>query len=67
MKCNVGKVDKAIRVVVGVALIAYAANGGPLWAWIGVVPLITAVIGFCPAYTLLKKSTCCSEKSCCDK
>ena len=38
MKSNVGGIDKILRIVVGLALIAWALMGGPVWAWIGVVP-----------------------------
>lgn len=58
MKANVGGVDKLLRIVVGVALIAWAATGGPVWAWIGVVPLLTGVFNFCPLYAALGMSTC---------
>lgn len=58
MKANVGGVDKVLRIVLGVALIAWAATGGPVWAWIGVVPLLTGVFNFCPLYALLGMSTC---------
>ena len=58
MKANVGGIDRVIRIVAGVALIAWALLGGPVWAWIGVVPLATALINFCPAYALLGMSTC---------
>lgn len=59
MKANVGGVDRVIRIVVGLALIAWALiGGGPMWAWIGVVPLATALINFCPAYALFGMSTC---------
>ena len=58
MKANIGKIDKWIRIVLGVALIAWAATGGPVWAWIGVVPLATALINFCPLYRLVGINTC---------
>lgn len=59
MKANVGGVDRVIRIVAGLALIAWALlGGGPMWAWIGVVPLATALINFCRAYALLGMSTC---------
>lgn len=57
MKANVGSIDRIIRIVAGLALVGWAATGGPAWAWIGVVPLATGIIGFCPAYTLLGMST----------
>ena len=43
MKANVGGIDRILRIVVGLALIAWALLGGPIWAWIGVVPLATAL------------------------
>lgn len=58
MNKNVGTIDRALRALVGIGLIAWAATGGPVWAWVGVVPLATAAISFCPAYTLLGIKTC---------
>ncbi len=59
MKSNVGGIDRILRVVLGVALIALTLTGTiGLWGWIGVVPLLTAAVGFCPAYTLLGFSSC---------
>ncbi len=59
MNKNVGGIDRIARIVVGLALIALAAtNVIGMWGWIGVVPLLTAVIGWCPAYTLLGCKTC---------
>ncbi|MFM1885009.1 MAG: hypothetical protein RL026_166 [Pseudomonadota bacterium] len=56
---NVGTIDRVLRVLVGAGLI-YAAATGALgaWAWIGVVPLLTAAFGRCPAYSLLGIKTC---------
>ena len=62
MKANVGGIDKVLRIVVGLALIAWAILGGPVWAWIGVVPLATGFMGWCPAYTLLGIKTCPMKK-----
>ncbi|HRH80596.1 MAG TPA: DUF2892 domain-containing protein [Thiobacillaceae bacterium] len=58
MNSNVGGVDRVVRIAAGVALVAWAALGGPAWAWIGVVPLATGLIGWCPAYLPLGMSTC---------
>ena len=58
MKTNVGGIDKVLRIVAGVALVAWALMGGPVWAWIGVVPVATGLMGWCPAYTLLGIRTC---------
>ncbi|VAW45693.1 hypothetical protein MNBD_GAMMA04-406 [hydrothermal vent metagenome] len=58
MNCNVGGIDRILRVVVGVALITWAVISGNLLGWIGVVPLLTGVFKFCPAYTLLGIKSC---------
>jgi hypothetical protein len=56
---NVGGVDRVLRIVVGVALIALAATGTiGVWGWIGVVPLATGLIGWCPAYLPFGIKTC---------
>ena len=59
MQTNVGNIDRIVRAVIGLALIALAWAGTiGAWGWIGVVPLLTAALGFCPVYTLLGLSTC---------
>jgi hypothetical protein len=59
MQKNVGSIDRAVRIVAGLALIALAATGTiGVWGYIGVVPLATALIGWCPAYTLFGIKTC---------
>ena len=58
MKLNVGGIDRVIRIVAGLGLVGWAAMDGPAWAWIGVVPLATGAIGWCPPYALLGFSTC---------
>lgn len=59
MKHNVGGIDRILRIVVGLVLIALAATGTVgWWGWIGVVPLLTAVVGYCPAYSIFGMSTC---------
>ena len=63
MKSNVGGIDKILRIVVGLALVAWAlVGGGPVWAWIGVVPLATGLFSWCPFYPLLGMSTCPTKK-----
>jgi DUF2892 family protein len=59
MNCNEGKLDRAVRAVIGVGLIAATLLGaiGP-WGWIGLVPLATAAIGWCPLYGMLGIDTC---------
>ncbi|MDR2000266.1 MAG: DUF2892 domain-containing protein [Zoogloeaceae bacterium] len=58
MKLNVGGIDRILRIVVGLALIAWAILGGPVWAWIGVVPLVTGFFRFCPLYSIIGLNTC---------
>ena len=59
MNVNVGNTDRIIRIVAGLALIAWAALfNGPAWAWIGVVPLATGIFRICPAYSILGMNTC---------
>jgi hypothetical protein len=58
MSKNVGSLDRAVRIVLGLALIALALFNGQWWGWIGVIPLATAFMGFCPAYKLVGLSTC---------
>ena len=63
MNTNMGPIDRAVRVVLGLILIAFAIPiGVPAteWGWIGwirIVPLLTALVGFCPLYDLLGIST----------
>ena len=58
MKSNVGGFDKLLRIAAGLALIAWALLGGPVWAWLGLVPLATGLFNFCPLYSLLGINTC---------
>jgi hypothetical protein len=63
MKLNVGGIDRILRIVVGLALIGATLAGMlPVWGWIGVVPLLTGIFKFCPAYMLLGMNTCPMEK-----
>ncbi|MEZ6004310.1 MAG: DUF2892 domain-containing protein [Planctomycetota bacterium] len=56
---NEGTIDRALRVIVGAALIAMVFVGPKApWGWIGVVPLLTGLIGFCPLYKVLGINTC---------
>ncbi|MDD2705948.1 MAG: DUF2892 domain-containing protein [Acidocella sp.] len=56
---NVGKIDRILRVIVGLVLLSLIFVGPhTLWGLIGFVPLGTALIGFCPAYKLFGISTC---------
>lgn len=64
MKLNVGGVDRTLRIVAGVALIGLTLAGTiGAWGWIGVVPLATGLVGFCPVYPLLGLNTCPMKKA----
>jgi hypothetical protein len=64
MKLNVGGIDRILRIVVGLVLVALAATGTVgLWGWIGVVPLLTGVVGLCPLYSLIGVDTCATKKA----
>jgi hypothetical protein len=65
MKANVGGIDRLLRIVVGLALLATIAllEGNARWlGLIGIVPLLTAAFGYCPLYTLLGFSSCPLER-----
>ena len=59
MANNVGGIDKILRIAAGVGLIGATVAGLlPVWGYIGIVPLATGLLGWCPAYTLLGINTC---------
>lgn len=59
MKFNVGGIDRILRIIIGLVLIALAAtNTVGLWGYIGLMPLLTGIFRFCPAYGLLGVNTC---------
>lgn len=62
MTRNIGSIDRIARIILGLALLYFAilapANGYNWIGWIGVIPLVTALVGSCPLYSLLGFSTC---------
>ncbi|MBQ1836943.1 MAG: DUF2892 domain-containing protein [Neisseriaceae bacterium] len=59
MKANIGGIDRIARIIIGLLLIGLAVAGViGWWGYIGIVPLETALIRFCPVYPLLKINTC---------
>lgn len=59
MKKNIGNIERMLRIVVGLVLIGLAATGTVgLWGWIGLLPLVTGLMGWCPPYALLGWNTC---------
>lgn len=59
MPINEGTLDRVVRVVVGLAIISLVFVGPQTpWAWLGLVPLLTGIVGFCPVYALFGIRTC---------
>ncbi|MGF1561471.1 MAG: DUF2892 domain-containing protein [Geminicoccaceae bacterium] len=59
MTCNVGTIDRALRFILGVVLLAMVFAGPQTpWGWLGLVLIGTAAFRFCPAYTLIGFKTC---------
>jgi hypothetical protein len=59
MNCNEGIVDRVVRVVVGLTVLSLTLVGPQsLWGLVGIVPLVTGLAGYCPAYRLLGIRTC---------
>ena len=59
MPRNEGPTDRGLRIIAGLVLIALTQIGPQTpWGWIGLVPLLTGLTGFCPAYALLGLNTC---------
>ena len=59
MTSNVGGVDRLVRIVLGAVLIALAVSGQVgVWGWLGLVPLATGALGWCPPYAMLGINTC---------
>jgi hypothetical protein len=59
MTKNVGTVDRTVRILAGIVLIALAATGTVgWWGWLGIVPLATGLTGWCPPYSMLGINTC---------
>jgi len=57
MNKNMGTVDRSLRAVVGAGLVIWAVVAGNPWGYLGVIPLATALVGWCPLYAPLKLST----------
>lgn len=57
MQLNIGKLDKVVRVAVGCVIIGVAAYYKSWWGLVGVIPVATALVGFCPLYTLFGLNT----------
>ena len=62
MKINVGKTDKIIRIILGLVIIILGIVFKCWCGLIGIIPLVTAFMGWCPLYRIFKISTCKAEK-----
>ena len=59
MRCNIGRIERVLRAVVGLGLIAIIFVGPKTaWGYLGLVPLATAILGWCPPYALFGINTC---------
>jgi hypothetical protein len=64
MKTNVGLIDRVLRALLGVLLIGLTLSGAiGVWGWIGIVPLATAALSYCPLYQVLGFSSCPMKKT----
>jgi len=63
MTSNVGGIDRIVRIVLGLVLIGLTVTGTiGVWGWLGVVPLATGAIGWCPPYAIFGFNTCSMKK-----
>jgi len=62
MQKNIGKTDRIIRVIVGFAIIGGGFYYGSWWGIVGLIPLVTAAIGWCSLYSVIGISTCKTDK-----
>lgn len=73
MKQNIGNIERVVRIVVGAGILSLAFIGPATpWGYLGIVPILTGLVGWCPPYALLGISTCgktgsCCSSSCCGK
>lgn len=61
MNTNIGGLDRPLRIIAGLLILSlffFIEGDGRWWALVGLVPLVTGIIGWCPAYTLLGIRTC---------
>ena len=64
MKTNEGGIDRVLRIIIGAGILSLAFIGPQTpWAYLGLVPLLTGIVGFCPAYALLGVNTCGAPKA----
>lgn len=61
MICNVGKIDKSVRLIIGVVIAALGFYYQSWWGLVAIIPILTAILGFCPLYIPFKINTCKKE------
>ncbi|MEM1078918.1 MAG: DUF2892 domain-containing protein [Pseudomonadota bacterium] len=64
MTRNEGTLDRALRILAGLVLLSLVFIGPQTpWGWVGIVPLLTGIVGYCPAYSIFGINTCGLKKS----
>ena len=58
MQCNIGETDKVIRIVFGIVIMGVGFYSNSWWGVVGIVPIVTALVSWCPVYTMFGMSTC---------
>ena len=58
MICNVGKIDRSIRLIIGVVIAVLGLYYQSWWGLLAIIPILTAIFGFCPLYIPFKINTC---------
>lgn len=64
MQKNIGQIDRTIRIILGVLIIAVGLANSSMLGVIGIIPILTALIKWCPLYTILKIDTNCGKSDC---
>lgn len=63
MKLNVGQVDRIFRIIFGILILSLAFIGPQTpWAFLGLIPLLTGLVGWCPGYALFGVNTCAAKR-----
>ncbi len=67
MQCNIGELDKKIRLSVGFVVLAVGFWFGSMWGALGFIPVLSALLGYCPAYAIFGKTSCPEDCTSCKK
>ena len=63
MNFNVGGIDRTLRIIAGLAIIAWGVMAGNMWGAVGLVPLVTGLMKWCPLYSIIGLKTCSVDKN----